>query len=134
MFASYVRQAQREAESMLMPDACTVTKPGEGTGPFNEDTGQYEPPPPVTVYTGRCRVKVASVAVSTSDAGEREWTLQRLELHLPVSGSEGVRVGHTATVDVATLDAALQGRAFRVVGLHAETHATARRLEVEESA
>lgn len=124
----------RVAAERLMVDSCTITRPGEGEPVFNNDTGQYDPPPPVTVYSGRCRVQVPGDIASSQDvaAGEREWTTQQAVVSLPVEGSEDVRIGHTVHMDAVVHDAALEGREFGVRALHHKSHATARRLRCEE--
>jgi len=127
---AYLDGFRTDAEG-LMVDTCRITSPG-GAPVFNNETGQYDQPEPVTVYEGPCKLKVANVATQNPDAGERQWTVQRTELHLPVAGSEGVRVAQTALMLTSQHDAASAGRRFRVSGLHHETYATARRLEVEE--
>jgi hypothetical protein len=123
--------ARADAEA-LMVDGCVVTRPG-GDPVFDEDTGRYVDPPPVTVYSGECQVQVRGDG-SASDvaAGEREATVQRPVVKLPVSSSTGVRVGNTVTVTHAEHDAELLGRKFRVNALHHKTFATSRRLRCEE--
>lgn len=118
-----------------MTDTCRITKPGEGEPVFNSDTGQYEDPPPVTVYEGACRLRVTSDAGNISDAaaGEATWTVQDPVLSLPVVGSEAVGRGMTVEYLTAAFDAALVGRRFGIVGPHHESQATARRLRVKEA-
>lgn len=113
-----------------MLDACTITRPGEGKGPWNDETGTYDPPPPVTVYAGKCKVQTRDVQVATADVAGREAFIVEWRLDLPVVGSEGVRQGDTATITASALDAALVGQVFTVQGIHVGTAKTARRLPV----
>lgn len=126
---STLTYGRRRAEDLML-DTCTITRPGEGKGTWNEATGTYDPPAPVTVYTGRCKVQTRDVQVSTPDVAGREAFVVEWTLHLPVVGSEGVRQGDTATVTAAAFDAAMVGRTFVVQGPHVGTAKTARRLPV----
>ncbi len=123
---------RREAEA-LMVDSCTVTRAGVGPGTVNETTGAVTPPAPTTVYTGRCRVQVPQAVPSEQDAGGAPVAVQPTAVSLPVVGSEGVEVGDVVTITAATFDASLVGVTYVVRGLHRKTHATARRLRVEEA-
>lgn len=124
----------RTAAEALMVDTCRITRPGEGNGPFNQDTGQYDKPPPVTVYEGKCRVQVPSDIANATQvaAGEAEWTVQAAVIQLPVAGSEAVRVHQTVELLDVVYDLALEGRKYDVTALHHKTHATSRRLRVKE--
>lgn len=113
-----------------MLDTCTITRPGEGKGTWNESTGTYDPPAPTTVYAGKCKVQTRDVQVTTPDVAGREAFVVEWRLDLPVVGSEGVRQGDTATITASALDAALVGRVFTVQGPHVGTAKTARRLPV----
>lgn len=111
-----------------MLDTCTAARPG--TSVLNESTGQLTPTAGATVYTGPCRVK-ASKTVGTPDVGGAEWTVQQLEVHLPIGTSGGVTVGCLVTITACPNDAAMVGRRFRVTAGFGMTDATARRLSVE---
>ena len=113
-----------------MLDSCVITRPAAGKGTWNESTGQYDPDPPTTVYTGKCKVQTRDVQVTTPDVAGREAFIVEWTLHLPVVGSEGVRQGDTAQVTASALDAALVGRTFVIQGPHVGTAKTARRLPV----
>lgn len=115
-----------------MVDTCTITRAGEGQGAWNEADMDYDPPPPTTVYTGRCRVQLSAAMANTPEAGERVMVVQRATVAVPVAAT-GVRVGDTVTITAAAHDPDLVGNTYRVRSLFAKTHATARRLEVEET-
>lgn len=127
--------AARAEDEANMVDACTITRPGEGTGPFNSETGQYDAPPPVTVYSGKCQVLIPTDIANATQvaAGEAEWTVQAGIIKLPVAGTEAVRVGQVATIDAAAHDSALVGREYGVTALHHKTNARSRRLRVKEA-
>lgn len=132
--AADIAEGRAIAEAMMV-DACVITRPGEGTGPFNRGTGQYDPPPPVTVYEGPCRVQVPTAIANATQvaAGEAEWTVQAAVIQLPVAGTEAVRVNHTVEVTAALFDSGLIGRKYGVVALHHATHKSSRRLRVKEA-
>lgn len=112
-----------------MVDACTVERASGRV--MDPDTGQY-----VTTYdpvwSGKCRVQVSDTAPSTPRAGGQEFSIDRLEVQLPVDGTGGIEVGDRVTVTTATFDDSLTGRHFTVVFVLAKTHATSRRLQVQE--
>lgn len=133
----------RIAAFALMTDTCRITKPGAGTGPFDEATGTYTPPDPIPVYEGPCllqiRADVNSNVVEVT-AGEREIAYQTAILSIPITapvGSTGnpadVRIDMTAIYLTAENDPSLVGRQFRIKATLVKTRATARRLRVTET-
>lgn len=134
-FASAVDQALTEGRELiesLMQDACTITRAGTGSGPWNESTGQYDKPARTTVYSGKCRLQVKAVVASstTESAGDRAGIAQELELQLPVAGTDSVAVRDVAEITSAVSDASLVGRNYTVSARHEKSQATARRLRV----
>lgn len=128
--ASTLARGRALAES-LMVDSCRITRPGDGDPVFNNATGQYDDPPPITVYEGKCRLQVRESNPSSADVAGASWTLQDLDLQLPVVGSEAVAEDQTVEYLTSAHDPALPGKRFRVSGLFVKTHATSRRLRVE---
>ena len=130
----------RAAAESLMLDTVLVTRvTGEST--LDPETDERIDPPRVTVYGpdiaphfGKRRVQVASVLAGSteSSSGERAGTVQEATLQLPVTGSEGVAIGHVAEILTCVSDDALVGRFLTVTALHAKSQATARRLRVTE--
>ncbi len=119
----------RAAATALMVDACAITRTGpvqtnrlDGTVAGN----------PVTVYSGQCRIQQALAQGQRVEAGELEPVLLRLEVQLPVVGTEGIERGDLVLITTATNDADLTARTFRVRDLHHKTHATSRRIQCEE--
>ena len=117
-----------------MTDTCRITGPGDGQGAWNPGTGSYDPPAPVTVYEGKCRLKAPQLVNPFTAADSVEsWQVEESILSLPVVGSEAVAAGMTVEYLTAAYDQALVGRFFGVVGPHHESQATARRLLVKET-
>lgn len=130
MTAVFAVQAARLAAEALMIDSCIVTRSGGGRV-WDEETGQYTQPAPLTVYTGKCKVKTRATGTSEAEVGEQQVGVLQWEVHLPVLGSEAVVRGDTITVTACQLDPALVGMTFTVTSLHAGSYKTSRRLPVE---
>ena len=121
----------RTAAEALMVDACTITRVTRTTtlpsGEVVHDTEQ--------VYAGRCRVQDAgqlgpsATTDTVADAHPRQlgWTLQ-----VPTSAT-GITLGDVVAVTASAHDPELVGRTWRVLDVHHKTHATSRRLGIEES-
>jgi hypothetical protein len=136
-FAAHVDHALAAGRSLaesLMTATCLITADGVGEPVFDDETGQYVEPERVTVYEGKCRVQIPGdrTASNEAEAGDREISTQEPELQLPVVGSEAVAVGHQALIVSNPRDTALVDRVFTVIGPHAKSQATARRLRVIE--
>jgi hypothetical protein len=101
----------RAAAEALMVDACTVTTDGAVT---TDDLTGATSTALTTVYSGKCKIQQSTALGRRVDAGETDTMLLRLEVHLPVVGSEQVVRGALVTITAATLDAALVGRRFRI--------------------
>lgn len=117
----------RAAALALMVDTCTV-KYQSGTA-FNNTTGLDEPTY-TTRFTSPCKVQERGVQSSERDSGGHESTLVRTTVHLPMSAG-AVYVDDIVTITVATYDAQLTGRTFRVLAPAGKSWDTARRVEVE---
>ena len=111
-----------------MTASCMITRPGDVVV-WNPETLQNENVP-VTVYTGRCRVRAAGQQDRAESAADQSFMASQYVLSLPVVGSEGVRRDDAVTVTGCPEDAALVGDAFRVVAESAGSQTTARRLTV----
>jgi D-alanyl-D-alanine carboxypeptidase len=122
----------REEAEARMVDACVITRAG-GDEVFDPNTGDYTTPPGSTVYSGKCEVQVSDgLNAREAEAGGTELTVTRVTVKLPVNAVTGqVRDGDTVRLTSSTNDPALVDQVFRVVGLHAKTYASARRLHVE---
>lgn len=120
----------RAAAERLMVDFCTVERAGDPT--VDPDTGVVSPAF-TSAYSGKCKVQSAAgvSSVGNPDAGERQWSVQQLQVHLPVS-APAVSVGDRITVTESQFDPALAGRVFTVRQLLHKSFATAQRLGVDE--
>lgn len=118
----------RAAAERLMVDECAITR---ATGhALNEETGADESTY-ATVYTGKCRVQAGEVMAHNTDVAGREATFIRVSISVPLDADPALP-GDLVTITAAAFDPQLPGRQFRVVGVLGKTHATARRLDVEE--
>lgn len=128
--ADLLARGRARAEE-LMTDTVTVTRVTGPPGPVDPDTGEREPAPTTTVYTGPGKVQTYEPHESARKSGEHIYIEQRYHLHLPISATEA-DVGDSVTVTSSATDAQLVGREYRVAGEHAKTWATARRLLLDE--
>lgn len=119
-------QGRRAAEA-LMVDACTVRrKTGETTGPGGVITPTYS-----TLYTGKCRVQQPTALARPHQPGDAFILMVRLDVQLPMSVT-GLQAEDQITITASALDPDLVGRTFVVWDLAHKTHATARRVGVQE--
>lgn len=128
-----VVEAGRTAAEALMEDTCTIAAAGADVV-YDSGTDSYVADPGSSRYSGKCRVRMPGVLSEASPqfAG-REVTLQTAVISVPVSVT-GVQVGDVVTITAVAVggDGDLVGRTYTVVGLHHQTHMTARRLRCEE--
>lgn len=119
----------RAAAERLMVDACLIRR---GTGTTTDpDTGVITPTY-ATVYTGKCRVQQTAPNAREALVGEAELLMLPRQLQLPVTTSTGVRAGHLVTITASANDPDLVDREFVVRGEFAKSHATSRRLGIDE--
>ncbi len=124
--------AGRRAAEALMQDTCVI-RPivGEATDPT---TGVVTPVYGAPVYEGKCKLQQPKGGYpSNPDAGEHQWTLVPLFLHLPVDGSGSVEVDHHVEM-TGSFDPRNVGRVLRIRSSDRKTFATATRFVVEEVA
>ena len=115
----------REAAESLMFETCIVSRPGE---PFTDPDGIVTTPL-IEVYTGKCKVQTAGAQAASPVAGGHVYTVENLQLHLPVATS--LNTGDTATITSSLLDPTLVGLTFRLVELARGSQRTAARWNVE---
>ena len=119
----------RAAAERLMTDTCVIRrKTGTVTDP---GTGKITPVY-AQVYAGKCRVQQASANPGDTTAGDAELLMVPRVLSLPVSSSPGVRAGDEVAMTGSQYDPDLATRRFVIRGEFAKSHATARRLGIEE--
>lgn len=130
-------RAGRRAAERTMSDTCRITRPGEGQGPFNPETGQYDDPLPVTVYEGKCRIpRRGTATTTTAAAGEQAFQVGEYPFEIPVEGDgyvvgEEVKPGQTVTYLTAAYDPSLAGRVFGIVDPVFQSQATKRRFKIK---
>lgn len=128
--ADLLARGRARAEE-LMVDECTVTRVTGPPGPVDPDTGEREPAPTETVYTGQCKFQTYEPHESARRSGEHVYIEQRYHLHLPV-GTSQIRVNDTVRATASVHDASLVGRTYRVAGTHHKSMATSQRLLLDE--
>jgi hypothetical protein len=87
-------------------------------------------PPPRSAWPTRARSGAAPAR--PHDVGEDYVLLQRIDVQLPVVGTEGLKVGDEVLMTAAVHDADLVGRTFLVHDLAHKSEATARRVSCTE--
>lgn len=120
----------RLAAELSMQDACTIRRvTGEATDDFSgEIVKTYD-----DLYAGKCRIQQATQGqADRQDVGEDSLLLLRLEVQLPIVGSEGLEVGDEVTITAAANDADLIGRVMLIHDLAHKSEATARRVQCTE--
>lgn len=128
MSAASVLARGRAAAERLMVDECTIRRrTGETTDP---DSGVITPTYD-TVYEGRCRVQQPAAQATEESPGEQHALMLRLEVHLPMNVT-GIEADDEVTITASVHDPDLPGRVFVVRDLAHKSHATARRLGVQE--
>lgn len=129
--ASALARGRALAQS-LMVDACLIERV---TGQTTDDLTGVVTPTYATTYTGVCKVQTSGSGAmgDRADVGEVAQVVLRIELQLPVVGSEAVRRGQRATITACVHDAAPVGRTFLIRDEQHKSFATARRLQVEET-
>lgn len=122
----------RTAAERGMLDQCTIERvTGQTTNPTNGVVIDQK----TTIYTGKCRVQAWSPlggAASPRTVGAQYLRLLRLELQLPVAGTEGLQDGDVVTMTYAAHDPDLNGRIFAVRDLPFKSDDTSRRIGVSE--
>lgn len=118
----------RTAALALMVDACTIQRrSGSST---DQDTG-VDTPTYSSIYSGQCRFQVAAPSASPTDVGQEQVFIQQTILQLPMTAT-GINNEDVVTCTASSLDPDLVGRKWWVKGVLRKTHATARRLSLEE--
>lgn len=122
-----IRRARDLAESLMQSTVQIRRKTGTTR---DEDTGQLVPTW-VVVYEGPGRVRFGNSQPRDLDASGQRVVEQSPVVSLPISTSAGVHVDDEGEVLSNPADPGIVGLRFRIAGLHAQTHASARRFPVE---
>lgn len=115
----------RAAAEAGMADACTIRRV---TGTTTDDFSGVITKTYATLYAGKCRVQQITGTSRPHDAGEDFVLVQRIDVQLPVAGTEGLRVSDEVTITSSVNDQDLAGRVFLVHDLAHKSEATARRV------
>lgn len=118
----------RAAAESLMVDTCTIRR---RSAPVTSTVDASVSFTFTTIYSGKCRFQQQGADARTEDAGEAYLRLLRLEVQLPMSAT-GFQALDEVTCDTSVHDPDLPGRVFLVRDLAHKTHATSRRIRVEE--
>lgn len=119
----------RALAETLMVDTCLIRRrTGQTTNP---NTGAVTPTY-TPLYTGKCRVQQHEAQGRTEDAGEDYLIMQMRQLQLPVIGTEGLQPDDEVLITASTNDPHLLGRVYYIRDVPAKTHATSRRLSIQE--
>jgi len=111
-------------------DACVIER--VATKQTNTTDGQVAKQYDL-VYTGPCRVQQAAAPwAGPATIGQAGIGLSALELQLPVVGTEDVTKDDRVTITACVHDTALIARVFTVQGAHHKSHATTRRVPLQE--
>jgi Family of unknown function (DUF6093) len=117
-------QGRVEAEA-IMTNECIARRPGVD---YTDPDGVVVTPL-VDVYAGRCKVQTTVAQAATPVAGGHGFTVENLQLHVPVLTP--LKTGDVATITTAGLDPSLVGLTFRLVELARGSQRTAARWNVE---
>lgn len=131
--AAALRSARRHIERNVLLDTVTVTRPADGKGTLGGASG-YEviDPTPAVVYTGSGLISNTAGSRQTFD-GETETVARRVRVRLPLE-CPAIEPGDLISLDVCSLDPALEGQTFTVVRMLTATGAASRfaLAEIEE--
>ena len=127
--ASVLARGRAFAEGGFV-DICLIERViGEATNLITgTDTKTYE-----TVYSGVCRVQAATANwAGPADVGQAAMRLAAAELQLPAVGTEDIRIDDRVTITACVNDADMVGRRYSVTGPSHKSHATTRKLPLQE--
>jgi len=126
-------ELRAHAESMMC-DTCTVERHTGNGRVWDELTGTYSDPEPVTIYSGRCRVRARDAQDQSLTVGEAAWSVTDVVVSLPLSApAPPVDAVVTITTIGPLSDPSLLGSRFSVAGsLSKSSQPTARRLHCKE--
>lgn len=129
----------------LMQDHCTIAMPDpDGVPAWNPATEVYDPPAPLTLYSGVCRVRQPNQGDSTGEAGEATFNISERIVSIPMAGAGytpaclalgGIPVKATVAIDAIgpVTDPFELGRRYSYESpASQQTHATARRMRCKE--
>ncbi|MES2211037.1 MAG: DUF6093 family protein [Chloroflexota bacterium] len=111
-------------------DTCRIEHVvAEDTNPVTAAvTKQYD-----VIYTGPCRIQAATANwAGPATVAEAALRLAAAELQLPVAGSEGISINDRVIILSCLHDTEMVNRVYAVTGLSHKSHATTRKLPLQE--
>lgn len=114
----------RSRVAARLTETGTVTRPGEGDGVFDPETGEYTFPPPTVVHDGPLLVRPQNRGERVVEAGGATYALTRYDVTLPAGVD--VRRADTVTVTAAPYDDALVGVSLTVLDVPLDAWQVAR--------
>lgn len=112
----------------LMTDTCQVGTETPGT--VLDDNGEYHPVFTL-VYSGPCRFKAGTTAVSEVDAASQQLVEQNNTISFPIATSTDIGKNMIVTIVGSLTDPALVGIRGRIEGPFVGSYTTARRFPLE---
>ncbi len=128
MSAGIITILGRAAAERDMVDACVIRR---RTGETTDPTSGVITPTYTTLYAGKCRVQHQEAQAREETTGQAFLLMLVLRLQLPMTVT-GLQVDDEVTITASTYDPDLVGRAFFVRDLMHKTHATSRRVSIQE--
>lgn len=118
----------RALAEQLMVDTCEIKRV---TSETTDPASGVITPTYATLYTGPCRVQHREAQGREEQPGQAFLVMLLLELQLPMSVT-GLQVDDQVTVTTSAHDPDLVGRVFFIRDLMHKTHATSRRVSIQE--
>jgi hypothetical protein len=122
--AAALPELRAEAEA-AMTATCTIRE-RDGEWVTDEATGEATQTPGAAVYTGKCRVRPATLQAQSRELGGGEMFVSDLMVAVPVDAS-GVRKGQLVTID-SSPDVALVGLVAEIQDVARGDFLSARRM------
>lgn len=111
-------------------DTCTISR--RNTGATTDPVTGYPTQAYTQLYAGKCRVQQITGTSRPHNVGEDFVLISRIDIQLPVVGTEGLEVNDQIVITSAVNDQDLVGRTFLVHDLAHKSEATARRVACTE--
>lgn len=119
----------RQAAEALMADTCEIKRV---TSEVTDLHSGVITPAYSTIYAGKCRVQQKEAqGREETGAGQAYLIMLVMELQLPIAVT-GLQVDDEVTITASVHDPDLVGRVWTIRDLMHKTHATARRVSIQE--
>lgn len=118
----------RAAAEARMVDACVIRRT---TAKSTNTTTGVVTPTLATIYTGKCEIQQAEAQGRQENSAEAHLLMLQLQLKVPMTAAALERLDEVE-ITASAHDPELVGRIFRIRDLHHKSHATARRVSIQE--